>query len=96
MKVTLDPAQTGLVSVEIVRLTGFKGFTMIVLLALAEEQGPVVVSTRVAVPLKPAGGVQVALRSLAEGLNVPPAEELQLPPMALPPTDPPKAAEVCP
>lgn len=96
MNVTLDPAQAGLASTEIVRLTGFNGFTMIVLLALTEGQGPVVVSTRIAEPLKPAGGVQVALRSLAEGLNVPPPDELQLPPVALPPTDPPKAVEVCP
>lgn len=50
---------------------------------------PVVVSVSVAVPEKAAGGVQVALGEVADGLNVPPALELQVTPVA----DPPKAPE---
>jgi hypothetical protein len=73
------------------------GFTTIVLLEVVVPQGPpLVVSTKVAVPEYAGGGVQVAFKSVALGLNVPPAVVLQVPPVAPPPTEPPKFAEVPP
>jgi hypothetical protein len=73
------------------------GFTTIVLLkVVVPQEPPLVVSTRVAVPEYAGGGVQVAFRSVALGLNVPPAVVLQVPSVAPPPTEPPKFAEVPP
>jgi hypothetical protein len=58
---------------------------------------PVVVSVNVAVPKYAAGGVHVALRVVAFGVKVPPETlEDQIPPVAVPPTLPPNAAEVPP
>ena len=60
------------------------------------QEPPLLVKVKVAVPLNPAGGVQVAFKLVALGLKVPPAFEDQVPPVAEPPTLPPKAAEVPP
>jgi hypothetical protein len=60
------------------------------------QEPPLVVRVRVAVPLYPAGGVQVASRSVSDGEKVPPAGVDQVPPVAEPPTEPPRAAEVPP
>ena len=72
--------------------------TTISLLALTAVHGdmPVVVNVKVAVPLYPAGGVHVAFKSLGLGLKDPPAEVDHVPPVALPPTVPPSAADVPP
>ena len=73
------------------------GFTVIVFDAEADPQEPPdVVSARVAVPEYPAGGVHVAFKSLAFGLKVPPASVDHVPPVALPPIEPPRAAVVPP
>jgi hypothetical protein len=72
------------------------GFTVTFLLAVAVPQDPPeVVKVSVAEPLYPAGGVQVAFRFVAEGLKVPPALLVHVPPVA-PPTEPPSAAVVPP
>ena len=55
-----------------------------------------VLSVNVAVPLNPTGGVQVAFKVLALGLNVPPALVLQVPPVAAPPIEPFRAVVVPP
>ena len=52
---------------------------------------PVVVNVRVAVPEKAAGGVHVAVGDVAEGVNVPPALELHVTPVAEPPKLPERA-----
>ena len=72
--------------------------TVTVRFILTAGQGaiPVVVSVSVALPLYPAGGVQVAFRVFAFGLNVPPAELVQSPPVADPPMTPPSAVLVPP
>jgi hypothetical protein len=57
---------------------------------------PFVVSVRVAVPKYAKGGVHVALRVVAFGIKVPPAGVDQVPPIAEPPTVPPKGEEVPP
>lgn len=87
MFATIDPTLTVGVAI-----------TVTVLLADAEEQGaiPVVVSTNVAVPLNPAIGVHVALSVLASGLKVPPEVVLHAPPVAPPPTEPPRPMVVPP
>lgn len=74
------------------------GTTTTFLLAATDEQGfiPVVVSVKVAVPLYPAGGVHVAFRVFASGLNAPPCGLLHVPPVALPPTEPPNKPVVPP
>lgn len=51
---------------------------------------------RVAVPEKLAGGVHLAFKSVGDGVNIPPAEEVQVPPVALPPTKPPRGSEMLP
>jgi hypothetical protein len=60
------------------------------------HEPPLVVSVNVAVPVYAGGGVHVALRVVAVGLKVPPAGVDHVPPVALPPTDPPRAAVVPP
>ena len=54
------------------------------------QEPPVVVKIKVAVPVKPAGGVQVAVFGVNPPLllNVPPEVVDQVAPMALPPNDP--------
>jgi hypothetical protein len=74
-----------------------EGVTTWVLLAVVVPQGPpLVVSTNVAVPLYPAGGVHVAFRLVAEGVKVPAALVDHVPPVAEPPTLPPNGSEVPP
>lgn len=71
------------------------GLTTIVLEAVLTQDPPVVVSVKVAIPVYPAGGVQVAFKFDALGLNVPPMPPSDhTPPVADPPTLPPKGAEV--
>ena len=73
------------------------GFTTWVLLAVAEPHDPpLLVSVSVAVPLKPAGGDQVAFKVVAFGLKVPPDAVDHVPPVADPPTMPPRGEEVPP
>ena len=60
------------------------------------QELPVVVNIKVAVPEYPPGGVQVAFKSFAFGLNVPPASVDHVPPVALPPIEPPRATVVPP
>lgn len=74
------------------------GFTITVFEAVAEVQGlpPVEVNSKVAVPLNPAGGVQVAFNVLALGLKEPPEVVDHVPPVADPPTEPPNAEVVPP
>jgi hypothetical protein len=73
------------------------GLTVIVFDAEAVPQElPDVVSASVAVPEYPAGGVHVAFKSFAFGVNVPPANVDHVPPVALPPTEPPSGAVVPP
>lgn len=68
--------------------------TLIVLLAVVvPHEPPLVVSTSVAVPVQLRSGVQVAFSVVALGVNVPPADVDHVPPVALPPTDPPSAAD---
>jgi hypothetical protein len=62
----------------------------------AQGLPPLVVNVNVANPENPAGGVQVAFKVVALGLNVPPAGLDQVPPVAEPPTEPPNGAEVPP
>ncbi len=59
---------------------------------------PVVVNTKVAVPVKPTGGVQVVVFGVVPPLfvNVPPEVVDQVALVALPPKDPPKATVVVP
>ena len=57
---------------------------------------PVVVNVSVAVPVYPAGGVQVAFKAEALGVKTPPATEDQIPPVAAPPTTPDNAEVVPP
>lgn len=59
---------------------------------------PVVVKIKVAVPVKPTGGVQVAVFGVLPELlaNVPPEVVDQVAPVALPPKDPPKPTVVVP
>ena len=66
------------------------GLTVTILVSVTAAQGaiPVLVSVRVAVPLNPGGGVQVALRVLASGENVPPDGVDQVAPVADPPVIP--------
>ena len=65
-------------------------------LDVAGTQGaiPVVVNVNIAVPLKLAGGVQVAFKSVAVGVKVPPAGVDHIPPVADPPIAPDKAMVV--
>jgi hypothetical protein len=49
---------------------------------------PVVVNVRTAVPENPGRGAHVAVKLFAFGEKFPPAEELQIPPVAEPPIDP--------
>jgi hypothetical protein len=72
--------------------------TVTVLLADISEQGdePEVVSVRVATPLNPAGGVQLAFTFDALGENMPPAGVLHVTVVAPPPNEPPSAAVVPP
>ena len=73
-------------------------FTRIVFEAVVAggQVPPVGVSTKVAVPEKPAGAVHVAFKVFASGLKEPPAVVDQVPPVAVPETDPPKGADVPP
>ena len=57
---------------------------------------PLVVNVNVAVPLYAPGGVHVAFRLVAAGVNVPPAGVDHVPPVAEPPTDPTRAADMPP
>jgi hypothetical protein len=70
------------------------GLTVIFIVDVTAEQGamPVVVRVSTAVPEKTDGGVQVAFKVLALGVNVPPAGVVHVPPVAAPPTDPDKIA----
>jgi len=78
-------------------VVGTCGFTIIVLLADAvPQEPPLVVSVKVAVPLNAAGGVHVAFRFVALGVKVPPAGVDHIPPVAPPPIEPLKGAEVPP
>jgi len=71
------------------------GFTTTVLLAdTIPHEPPLVVSVSVAVPVNAAGGVHVAFNDVALGLKVPPAGVDHVPPVAPPPTEPLKGAEV--
>lgn len=80
-----------------VRLIVALGFTTCVLLSVATPQEPpLVVRVRVAVPKKSIGGCHLALRVVAFGTNVPPADDDQVPPVAEPPTLPPSWAEFSP
>jgi hypothetical protein len=54
---------------------------------------PVVVNVRVAVPVNVEGGFHVAFRVFALGENVPPTGEVHVPPVADPPTDPPRITD---
>src|SRR4030095_5114773 len=75
------------------------GSTNIVLVTVAVPHAPpLLVSVRVAVPLKLAGGVHVGLLDeFASGENVPPAPPSdQLAPVAVPPNEPPIGAEIPP
>jgi hypothetical protein len=71
-------------------LTVGVGRTVIFTGDVVDEHGaiPVVVSVRTAVPVNEPGGVQMAFKVLAFGLNVPPAGVVQVPPEADPPTMP--------
>lgn len=60
------------------------------------QEPPDEVNVRVAVPVYPAGGVQVAFNVVALGENVPPADDVQVPLVAGALTLPPKAAETPP
>lgn len=60
------------------------------------HEPPVVVSVNVAVPLYPTGGIHIAFKVVKLGLKVPPTGVDQVPPVAEPPTLPPKAAVVPP
>ena len=61
------------------------------------QEPPEVVKVKVAVPLYPDGGVQVAFKVAASGLNVPPTPPSdQVPLVAEPPTEPPNGEEVPP
>jgi hypothetical protein len=73
------------------------GVTTIVFDAVVVPQDPPeVVKVRVAVPEYPAGGVHVAFRLVAFGANVPPVGVDHVPPVALPPTEPPNAPDAHP
>ena len=73
------------------------GLTTIVLLAkVVPHEPPLDVRVKVAVPLYPPGGVQIAFKFVALGANVPPVGEDHVPPVAPPPTEPPKTAELLP
>jgi hypothetical protein len=80
------------------RLIVLVGVTIIFTVDVTAAQGlmPVLVNVKVEVPLYPAGGVHVAVKVLALGLNVPPADEDHVPPVAEPPTVPDKAVVVPP
>lgn len=72
-------------------LTVGVGNTWMLTVEFTAEQGliiPVVVNVNTAVPLKPDGGAQVAFNAEALGLKVPPAGEVQTPPVAEPPIEP--------
>ena len=69
--------------------------TVIVFCAVAiPHEPPEVVKTKVAVPLKPTGGDQVVFKFVLPELKVPPAVVDHVPPVAEPPTEPPKTADV--
>lgn len=72
--------------------------TVTVLVSAAAAQGfiPVVDKVSVATPLKLGGGVHVAFKVVASRLKVPPVGVLQIPPVALAPTDPPRPVVVPP
>lgn len=74
------------------------GLTKSVLEAAAVPQlPPEVVRVSVTVPVNDEAGVYVAFSVVAFGLKEPPAPpSLHVPPVAEPPTEPPKAAEDCP
>ena len=73
------------------------GFTTRVLLSVsAPQEPPLVVRVRVAVPEYAAGGCHVAFNGVALGINVPPADDDHVPPVAEPPTLPPSGADVPP
>jgi hypothetical protein len=73
------------------------GFTVTSLLAeVVPQEPPLVVNVSVAVPENPAGGVHVAFKVVAFGLNVPPAGVDHVPPVAPPPTEAPRATVVPP
>lgn len=85
VKVTALPSQMVLSASfdEMVTLTGRDGLTVMFLLSLTELHAPWVVSVRIAVPEKLAGGVQVVvLLQAVEGKKVPPTEELHTAPVA--------------
>jgi len=80
-----------------VMVTTGVGLTICVLLAVATpHEPPLVVNTKVAVPLYAAGGVQFAFNVVAPGENVPPAVVDHVPPVADPPILPPNETEVPP
>ena len=70
-------------------------FTVIVTIEVTAVQVPVpvAVNVRIAEPVNAPGGVQVAVKVLASGVNVPPAGVLHVPPVAVPPTLPARTAE---
>ena len=70
------------------------GLTVIDLEPVAVPQAPPdEVNVSVAVPEKAAGAVHVAFKVVAFGLNVPPADDVHVPPVAGDVTLPPNAAE---
>ena len=77
-------------------MTGSSSTTIVFVSDVRLQTPPVVVKVRIAVPKKAAGGVQVAFRVVADGLKVPPEVVDQIPPVAPPPTEPPKAIDVLP
>lgn len=77
----MDPGKTVIFTVEATAAHGFI---------------PVVVKVRIALPLKPGGGVQVAVKVVALGVKTPPAGEDQIAPVAEPPIAPDNAFVVPP
>ena len=65
--------------------------------AIVPHEPPLVVRVNVAVPVKVEGGVQVAFTVVASGLKVPPGTlDDHVPPVAVPPTEPPNGADTPP
>lgn len=81
LKLSITPSQT--LTLAGINTVAGAGCTTCVLLDAIGVHPPTVVKVNVAVPLYPNGGVQVAFRSLAEGLKVPAASLLHKPPVAL-------------
>ena len=77
-------------------MTGISSTTIVFVLDTGVQAPPVVVNLRVAVPKKAGGGVQIAFNVVADGLNVPPEAVDHIPPVAPPPIEPPRTADVPP